>query len=536
MLQNIKLRRPGKDAETLLQAAGFREATPLQKQYLATASQERDVIVESTEGEGKTIAQLLPFLSAPKSRKKGSAALILTDSVESVEKYEREYRRFSGSVTRGKALIALGKAQLPKKELKLFSKRPDIIVGTTKRIIDHIRRENLSFSEEITVVVDTPRDQEQEEYNRDIEFILTKIPHTRSISIFASAREQVESIEYLLKRPVGLYAEDRTKRLPPFHIYETERPSASTLHNIFYAHQYYSALLLVDSYTQAYEYRRFLEKNGIICLYTDRSGTPTEKERVGEEPKEKETSRFLCTITVFDDAYEVGFHYDAVFFYGIPGRESLFMEVAHTVSSFSQPPTLSIILSSEERDTFTTLQEKYQMNSKDEQLPDNEDVLKGRLKSLVKQIKEEENPDLLNTYKKLVKKSVPITLRGYLTAYLLKQFVEGGGGDDSTSQSGENKEMQTIFVSIGKNRKVFPKDLAGLFRSKVDLGPNDIGNIKVLDNYSFIDIPKNRAQEAIDQMDNMEYRGRTITVNFARKKKGKKGASEGKKPENNKGN
>jgi RNA recognition motif-containing protein len=177
---------------------------------------------------------------------------------------------------------------------------------------------------------------------------------------------------------------------------------------------------------------------------------------------------------------------------------------------------MCLIVTEEKADSFTLLQEKIAMKTTNEQIPENEEVLKGKLKSIVKQIKEDEDPDLLNTYKKLIKKTVPITLRAYLAAYLFKKAVEGespeplAGGD-----------MQTIFVSIGKNKKVFPRDLSRLFRKSLDLQPRDIGNIKVLDNYSFVDIPQSQAQRAIEIMDGIEFRGKNITVNFARKKEKK---------------
>jgi RNA recognition motif-containing protein len=106
-------------------------------------------------------------------------------------------------------------------------------------------------------------------------------------------------------------------------------------------------------------------------------------------------------------------------------------------------------------------------------------------------------------------------MRSYLAAYLLKS-ANGG----SLSRSDEPSQMQTIFVSIGKNRKVFPRDLARLFNKALDIDPKEIGNIKVLDNYSFIDIPQEVAPKAIEKLDGIEFRGRNITVNFARKKKG----------------
>ena len=71
----------------------------------------------------------------------------------------------------------------------------------------------------------------------------------------------------------------------------------------------------------------------------------------------------------------------------------------------------------------------------------------------------------------------------------------------------------TLFISVGKNRRVFPKDLARLFQSRLDLEQSDIGVIKVLESYSFIDISKEHAERAIDQLNGEEFKGRKLTVN-----------------------
>ncbi len=78
--------------------------------------------------------------------------------------------------------------------------------------------------------------------------------------------------------------------------------------------------------------------------------------------------------------------------------------------------------------------------------------------------------------------------------------------------------LTTLFISIGKNRKVFPGDLANLFMRDLNIKRSDIGAIKILDNYSFLDISLDHASEAISRLSGKSFRGRRITVNLARKK------------------
>ena len=78
--------------------------------------------------------------------------------------------------------------------------------------------------------------------------------------------------------------------------------------------------------------------------------------------------------------------------------------------------------------------------------------------------------------------------------------------------------MTTLFVSVGKNRRVYAKDLTKLFMNRLDLKRSDLGDVKVLDSYSFIDINLDHASSAISKLTGINFRGRRLTVNVARKK------------------
>jgi hypothetical protein len=81
-----------------------------------------------------------------------------------------------------------------------------------------------------------------------------------------------------------------------------------------------------------------------------------------------------------------------------------------------------------------------------------------------------------------------------------------------------------LFVSIGRNRRVFARDLTALFTETLSLAPGDLGGVRVFEKYSFVDIVPARADEAISKLSGTEVKGRTITVNFAKKKEDKEGA------------
>ncbi len=142
-------------------------------------------------------------------------------------------------------------------------------------------------------------------------------------------------------------------------------------------------------------------------------------------------------------------------------------------------------------------------------MPD-EKVMAQALETILKAISEQENPEELNRYRQIVKRNVPIFMRSYVAAYLFKKSLDGFVAKPT--------DTTTLFVSIGKNRRVFPKDLIKLFMNRLAIQRSQIGEVKVLDSYSFIDISLDHAQEAISKLSGINFRGRRLTVNLARKK------------------
>jgi len=164
-------------------------------------------------------------------------------------------------------------------------------------------------------------------------------------------------------------------------------------------------------------------------------------------------------------------------------------------------------------------QENSEMKNTDDKI--DYETVEENIKSFIRNILEEEDPDVLNTYRKLFKKHTPFSKRGYMSAYLLKTVCSGGRPSRKPQRRREtDPDKTTLFISVGKNRRVFPKDLARLFQSRLDLEQSDIGIIKVLDSYSFMDISKGHAERAIELLNGEEFKGRKLTVNHARKRNG----------------
>jgi len=204
----------------------------------------------------------------------------------------------------------------------------------------------------------------------------------------------------------------------------------------------------------------------------------------------------------------------------------------------------------------------------------NEKQVADFLENATNKVKTTEDVDTLSDLTKLFKKNVPLSLRKYVIAYMLKELLKHYRSFNGNNRRNENKnerndrsernsrnkndykqnnkaekvsrEVETtntanekateeehprhprveipedqaasIFISIGKNRRVFPRDLVGILISIAGLDRERIGDIKVLANYSFVQLYSDDAPIAIEKLNGYDYRGRKLAVSYSRQK------------------
>jgi hypothetical protein len=73
--------------------------------------------------------------------------------------------------------------------------------------------------------------------------------------------------------------------------------------------------------------------------------------------------------------------------------------------------------------------------------------------------------------------------------------------DDAPVGNVAPEDRKTLFVSVGKNRRVYPKDFVALFAELDGVEGDDIGQIKILDNYSFVEVDEKVADAIIGAYD-----------------------------------
>lgn len=169
---------------------------------------------------------------------------------------------------------------------------------------------------------------------------------------------------------------------------------------------------------------------------------------------------------------------------------------------------------------------------------EDEEQLISSLKDLIEAIKTQENPEELNLYRRIFKKAVPLTMRSYVAAYLIKQAGIGGSriykkdnrnglGKGTFKQNSARpsrpkvilaeEESTSLFIGVGRERGIFPKDIITLLIQGAGISREHIGDIRILDNYCFVQVMQDEAETIIEKLNNSYYRGKNLTVSHSRR-------------------
>ena len=494
---------------SILRKAGFTQPTLLQQKVVPHIVSGRDLMVETLYAEGRTAAFLLPLCDTSETDGRYPTSLIIASSTDQVKKTSQQFRRLASGSEIGLRLTTLGWNSPIKREAKTLAAGSDIIVGTSERIIDHLRRNSLELKELRSVIVNLENLDEVEGFERDVLFILSKLPRKAQIVVFTPTLRAVATLEGELRRPVVIRSEDWDRDNSIQSVYLAADPvhKAELLLSLFLSRRVTRGVIYCRTMAVLKTLEKKLANEGIDSRILS---TRTSAHQLEEIVRQFESGKTDCILTVRDSFPPELHGMEHVIFFNLPSPVETYTELTRFLAETTRAKIITFV-TQEESEKLTVLQEKNKM--KNENLPDNDEVIRGKVQSIVERIRNEEDPEVLNHYKKIIKKSVPFSLRSYFAAFLFKETL-------GSSVRG-TEPLKTIFVSIGRNRRVFPRDLSRLFTQTLDITPAEVGSIKVLDNYSFIDIPAALAQNAIDVLDGSEFHGRKITVNFARKKEEK---------------
>ncbi|KAL8733127.1 MAG: hypothetical protein Q9166_002319 [cf. Caloplaca sp. 2 TL-2023] len=203
--QNMSLARPILRG---LESVGFSTPTPIQVKTIPIALLGKDVVGGAVTGSGKTAAFIVPILERllyrPKKVPTSRVAILMPTRELAVQCFNVSQKL--ASFTDIKFCLLVGGFSLREQENTLRS-RPDVLIATPGRFIDHMRNSPSFTTDTLEILVLDEADRMLEDgFADELNEILTTIPKSRQTMLFsATMTSRVDTLIRLgLNRPVRI--------------------------------------------------------------------------------------------------------------------------------------------------------------------------------------------------------------------------------------------------------------------------------------------------------------------------------------------
>ncbi|TNJ65736.1 DEAD/DEAH box helicase [Paenibacillus hemerocallicola] len=175
---------------------GFEESTPIQEKTIPLALEGKDLIGQAQTGTGKTAAFGIPLINRIEASEERIVALIMCPTRELAIQVAEEI----GKLGRFKGIRSLPiyGGQDIVKQIRALKKKPQIIIGTPGRLLDHINRKTIKLDNVNTVVLDEADEMLDMGFMEDIQSILQLVPPERHTMLFSATMP--ENIKRLAKQ------------------------------------------------------------------------------------------------------------------------------------------------------------------------------------------------------------------------------------------------------------------------------------------------------------------------------------------------
>ncbi len=462
---------------------------------------------------------------------------IILVSPSIIEKYRKLFGSRSFSKYRKQLQPMLfGVQELARNEHSQLNKRAGVFISTTGRLIDFLRMNQVDLSALKQLILLSPEDDETDRFGVDMRFIDIELPGSTRKLLFRFE----DSPLAIPSTGVRLSRIDWIDNHARYRSYITPKQDL-LLEEFLFATQYNNIKVLShpkDTIRLKKKARRWFGEAPVpVVRFIDTTADIIKKSasddvelliimHLGEEAADLKPLKLLP----LQDRLE-----EVIFLFS-PNQEK---QLAHIKESY--------------------------MAIEQANRPSRDEILEGKLRNLITELRTEADPDVLDRCKRIIKKESKFFERSNLLALMVSRYLDGNeatgragradrrqGGrkaerterrgkreqvrgndaDKSTAPAAKERQdrserrpkrekdpsRQSLYIGAGKQQRLYPKDIIALLVEQGGLSKEEISNIKILRAYSFVEVPAAKAAAVVEQLANAEVKGRALRINFTKDK------------------
>ncbi len=531
---------------------GYESPTEIQKQTIPfILSDIRDLIALAQTGTGKTAAFSLPILDMIDDTSRKIQLLVLAPTRELALQIAKDIKNYTKYLPNVKTTAVYGGSSITD-QIRNLREKPQIIVGTPGRVIDLINRKALDFSQIHWLVLDEADEMLSMGFKDDLETILSETPETKQTLLFsATMNKEVERIsKNYLTNPhrISVGSINAVKKNIKHEYYVVNyRQKKEALKRLIDANPNQYSIIFCRTKMETQDVADFLMQNGYAADALHGDLSQAQRDTVMKKFRLKNIDILVAT-----DVAARGLDVNSlthVIHYSLPDDPEVFVHRSGRTGRAGKDGISMALIKPEETRKLNQIKSQTKIEIVEKQIPKGEDIIKAQVAGVFEQLFTEHEdffdfddsliPDLSNFSKEeLVHQLLQFQLKDLalyyqnnndLTAQKLKAESETResrrdrrGRDRDRDRGGRksrknNENMVRFFFNLGKRDKLKKTDVLDIINqaTKKSKKRADIGDIEVLEKFSFFEVEKSFEKDILNNIAAMKFKGKEMRAEVA---------------------
>jgi ATP-dependent RNA helicase DeaD len=444
-------------------------------------------------------------------------------------------------------------------QLRSLQRKPQVVVGTPGRILDHIRRGTLKLDKLEALVLDEADEMLRMGFIDDVETILKETPEKRQVALFSATMPgPIHRVaQKYLKDPVDVRIQSKTSTVTTInqrYWQVTGMHKLDALTRILEVEDFDGMIIFVRTKNATVELAEKLEARGYSASAINGDMNQALREKTIERMKKGSIDILIAT-----DVAARGLDIERmshVVNYDIPyDTESYVHRIGRTGRAGRKGEAI-LFVSPRETRMLSAIEKATRQVITKMQLPSSEDIADRRVlqfmeqlsetieaqelayfETLISQYQQEHNADPIEIAAALaflVQKDRPLKPVKHVTQRPAREERERGPRQDRGERpargSREDRpprekraprphpnepDMDTYRVEVGRADKIEPRNLVGAIANESGIESQFIGRITINEDHSLIDLPQGMPKDMFQQIRKVWVNNKQLNMSLA---------------------
>ncbi len=487
---------------------GFEEPTAIQAITIPVMLRDdTNIIAQAQTGTGKTAAFGLPLIEMMDTSSRTVQALILVPTRELAIQVSEEINSLKGD--KDIRIIPIYGGQSIDQQLRRLKKGVHIVVGTPGRIIDHLNRKTLRLGEIAHLILDEADEMLNMGFIEDMEEIMQHTnPNKRTLLFSATIPGKIRELAYKYMEGYQLLTvkeEQLTPNLTKQIYFEVKASDKfEALCRIIDIEDDFYGLVFCRTKSDVDAVVSHLIDRGYDAAAIHGDISQAQRERTLNKFK-KQGVNILVATDVAGRGIDVN-NLTHVINYSLPrDPESYVHRIGRTGRAGNEGTAITFITPSEYKQLMF-IQRFAKTDIKKSSVPKVKDIIEAKKKKIYDDLstllEDKIDTAYYNWAKKLLEDNNPTEILAAILNYCFEEELNPDtyGEVREVGEKGRQLDQQgkaRLFVALGRKDNINARKLVELIMSRVSVKAKQIRDIQVMEKFSFITVPFDKAEEIV---------------------------------------